>query len=117
MRVDRIKQFSESHKYDYNKPAVEYGLQSVKMVNEDGTITEENHQVVIDVSEEMKKTPAYTTKIEYQEIYGTLDKNNIIQYKMVNPQYRMSPEEIMNLRNQIIAENIVEEKNEIKNQE
>lgn len=113
--INRLKQFEKRFDASFELPKKDIAIQKVQMIDDNGEIQTEEKQVIIDEAEMIGKIPAYTTKIEYQQQYGTLDKNNIVKYSFARG--NMHEEDVLKLRNEIIKNGIAEMKIKKENNE
>lgn len=89
-------------------------IQQVSMIDENGKIIIQEKEIEIDETKMLNAVPAYTTKIEYMQQYGTLDEQGIVKYCFARP--NITENDILKMRNTIIMNNINKNKvNESKN--
>lgn len=87
MLVDRKKRFEARASFHMIPHKADVALQRVEMIDENGEIKSEVREVVIDEAEMISKIPAYTTKIEYIQKYGTLDKDGVVKLHNSSPAF------------------------------
>ena len=109
--MNREKRLNEKMVYERIPCKKDVAIQKVQMIDKDGNLQTEEKHVIIDESEMIAKIPAYTTKIEYMQQYGTLDENNIVRYHNANP--LMDEKDVLELRNKIL-ENGISQKNNVE---